>query len=47
MDKRYTFSDFSLEEIYCAMDKPIEYLNEKFKIKAICGQIAGGRAMGL
>lgn len=47
MCKKYTFSDFSLEQIFDAMDKPIAYLNEKFQINAICGQIAGGRAMGL
>lgn len=47
MSMQYTFSDFTLEQIFESMADPIANLNQRFQINALCGQIAGGRAMGL
>lgn len=47
MDIKYTFSDFPLDVIFRSMAPFIANLEQTFHITAVCGQIAGGRAMGL
>ncbi len=47
MDIKYTFSDFPLDVIFRSMAPFIANLEQAFHITAVCGQIAGGRAMGL
>ena len=47
MDTKYTFSNFPLDAIFRSMAPFIANLEQTFHITAVCGQIAGGRAMGL
>ena len=46
MDTKYTFSNFPLDAIFRSMAPFIANLEQTFHITAVCGQIAGGRAMG-
>lgn len=43
----HDFSDFSTSEIYNALEKDVEQFEEETGAKALCGQIGGGRSMGL